>query len=99
VVVGLNSVLAVAPRSQPWTPYDEGMIEPAPPVEEDVFGVLRGVIDPELGSNIVELGMARAVRIDPDGLVDVTIALTTSGCPSGPRSNATSGNGSADCPG
>ena len=57
------------------------MIEPAPPVEEDVFGVLRGVIDPELGSNIVELGMARAVRIDPDGLVDVTIALTTSGCP------------------
>ena len=57
------------------------MTEPAPPVEEDVFGVLRGVIDPELGSNIVELGMARAVRIDPDGLVDVTIALTTSGCP------------------
>ena len=81
MVVGLNSVLAVAPRSQPWTPYDEGMIEPAPPVEEDVFGVLRGVIDPELGSNIVELGMARAVRVDPDGLVDVTIALTTSGCP------------------
>jgi len=29
------------------------MTEPAPPVEEDVFGVLRGVIDPELGSNIV----------------------------------------------
>ncbi len=45
------------------------------------MGVLRGVIDPELGTDIVELGMARAVAIDDDGRVDVTIALTTSGCP------------------
>ena len=45
------------------------------------MGVLRGVIDPELGTDIVELGMARAVTIDDDGRVDVTIALTTSGCP------------------
>lgn len=49
--------------------------------EADVMGVLRGVIDPELGTNIVELGMARSVAIDPDGRVDVTVALTTSGCP------------------
>ena len=46
-----------------------------------MVGVLRGVIDPELGTDIVELGMARAVTIDDDGRVDVTIALTTSGCP------------------
>jgi len=45
------------------------------------MGVLRGVIDPELGTDIVELGMARSVTIDDDGRVDVTIALTTSGCP------------------
>ena len=49
--------------------------------EETVMGVLQGVIDPELGSNIVELGMAKGARIDPDGLVTVKIALTTSGCP------------------
>ena len=29
----------------------------------------------------MELGTARAVHVDPDGKVDVTIALTTSGCP------------------
>ena len=45
------------------------------------MGLLRGVIDPELGSNIVELGMAKGAQIDPDGLVHVGIASTASGCP------------------
>ncbi len=49
--------------------------------EDTVMNVLRGVIDPELGSNIVELGMAKGATIGPDGLVTVKIALTTSGCP------------------
>src|SRR4051794_15307128 len=51
------------------------------PTADDVMGLLRGVIDPELGSDIVELGMAKGARIDPDGVVHVGIALTTSGCP------------------
>jgi ATP-binding protein involved in chromosome partitioning len=45
------------------------------------MAVLRGVIDPELGSDIVELGMARGAAVSDDGAVTVTIALTTSGCP------------------
>ncbi len=49
--------------------------------EEAVMQVLRGVIDPELGSNIVELGMARGATVSDDGAVVVEIALTTSGCP------------------
>lgn len=42
---------------------------------------LAQVIDPELGDNVVDLGMVRAVERAPDGRVDVTLALTTAGCP------------------
>jgi ATP-binding protein involved in chromosome partitioning len=51
------------------------------PTPEDVLAVLRGVIDPELGSDIVELGMAKRATVDEQGDVVVTIALTTAGCP------------------
>jgi ATP-binding protein involved in chromosome partitioning len=54
---------------------------PGLPTPDDVLGALRGVIDPELGADIVELGMARSARVAPDGVVTVTVALTTAGCP------------------
>ncbi len=43
--------------------------------------LMRGVVDPELGSNLVELGMARGAQVSDDGQVRIEIALTTSGCP------------------
>ena len=52
-----------------------------PPTPDDVSTLLRGVIDPELGSDIVDLGMAKGATVDADGDVTVTIALTTAGCP------------------
>ena len=51
------------------------------PTPDDVIGLLRGVVDPELGLDIVALGMAKGAVVQPDGVVRVTIALTTSGCP------------------
>ncbi|CAB4599059.1 unannotated protein [freshwater metagenome] len=54
---------------------------PALPTPDDVLAALRGVIDPELGADIVELGMAQRAEVGSDGAVIVTIALTTAGCP------------------
>jgi ATP-binding protein involved in chromosome partitioning len=51
------------------------------PSEQDVVEVLRGVVDPELGSDIVDLGMVGAVDVADDGAVTVEVALTISGCP------------------
>jgi ATP-binding protein involved in chromosome partitioning len=51
------------------------------PTTDDVIGLLRGVMDPELGSNIVELGMVRGAEVGDDGQVRITVALTTAGCP------------------
>jgi ATP-binding protein involved in chromosome partitioning len=52
-----------------------------PPNADEIMNLLRGVIDPELGSDIVDLGMARSAMVNDDGHVTVTIALTTAGCP------------------
>lgn len=48
--------------------------------EEAVRGALRGVIDPELGDNVVDLGMIRRVRVDGTTVV-VDLALTVAACP------------------
>ena len=42
---------------------------------------MRGVIDPELGDNVVDLGMYQGAAVAPDGSVAVQLALTTAGCP------------------
>jgi ATP-binding protein involved in chromosome partitioning len=52
-----------------------------PPQPEEVLDMLRGVVDPELGSDIVELGMAKGAEVSPEGVVRVTVGLTTAGCP------------------
>ncbi len=48
--------------------------------EEKVLTALRGVRDPELGRDIVDLGMVREVSVSGDAIA-VEIALTIAGCP------------------
>ncbi len=47
----------------------------------EILKSLEVVIDPELHRSIVELDMVRSIDPSPNGVVDVTVSLTTPGCP------------------
>src|SRR5438045_2467161 len=51
------------------------------PTRDQVLDALRAVIDPELRRDIVELEMVRSIEVHDNGVVDVTVSLTTPGCP------------------
>src|SRR6202140_5193825 len=48
---------------------------------DEILKALEVVIDPELHRSIVELDMVRSIDIGANGVVDVTVSLTTPGCP------------------
>ena len=48
---------------------------------DEILNALEVVIDPELHRSIVELDMVRSIDISANGVVDVTVSLTTPGCP------------------
>ena len=54
--------------------------------EEELLESLRAVVDPEIGLNIVELGLIRNVEIDEEeDFAHITMILTTPFCPYGPQ--------------
>lgn len=72
----------------PWQPrrtrpISGGSDAPAVPASPDAAAVtraLRGVLDPELGLSVVDLGLVYGIEID-GAVVRVTMTLTTPGCP------------------
>lgn len=54
--------------------------------DEALIETLRSVIDPEIGLNIVELGLLRNIEVkDEDDSAKITMILTTPFCPYGPQ--------------
>lgn len=52
---------------------------------ELVRKALKGVKDPELGLNVVDIGLIYDVKVSDEGEVHITMSLTSPGCPSGPE--------------
>lgn len=61
-----------------------GAPQPADDINTRVLNALRSVVDPEIGLNIVELGLVRSLDVLDDRLHLVMI-LTTPFCPYGPQ--------------
>ena len=68
------------------------------PTKEELFDALREVEDPELGMDIVDLGLLYDVEID-GGKVKVIHSLTSMGCPAGPMIQEDIHNTAAAVPG
>ncbi|MEB3367109.1 metal-sulfur cluster assembly factor [Saccharopolyspora mangrovi] len=63
----------------------DALPEQAAPAElaklEDVEEALRDVVDPELGINVVDLGLVYDVRVEQDNSATVDMTLTSAACP------------------
>ena len=58
----------------------------AMPTNLEVREVIRQrVRDPELMMNVVDLGLIYDVEITPEQTVEITMTLTSPGCPAGPE--------------
>ena len=56
------------------------------PTSDEVFDVLRAKVrDPELMMNVVDLGLIYGVDVTDKNTVEITMSLTSPGCPAGPQ--------------
>src|SRR5262245_40931634 len=53
------------------------------PTPDVVKKALRQVKDPELGLNIIDIGLVYDVTVSGEGDVKITMTLTSPGCPAG----------------
>ena len=53
----------------------------AGPETEDIVEALRDVVDPELGINVVDLGLVYGVTVGEDRLATIDMTLTSAACP------------------
>jgi metal-sulfur cluster biosynthetic enzyme len=58
-----------------------GVPEPLSQEVEDVLEALRDVVDPELGINVVDLGLVYGVDVDAEKIATLDMTLTSAACP------------------
>ena len=54
---------------------------PASPTADDVTEALKDVVDPELGINVVDLGLIYGVEVDAENNAVIDMTLTSAACP------------------
>jgi len=49
--------------------------------EDDLTEAMRDVVDPELGINVVDLGLVYGVSVDDANIATIDMTLTSAACP------------------
>jgi metal-sulfur cluster biosynthetic enzyme len=65
----------------PEAPEATGQAGTSTTTVEDVTEALKDVVDPELGINVVDLGLVYGVHVDPDTNAVIDMTLTSAACP------------------
>jgi metal-sulfur cluster biosynthetic enzyme len=60
---------------------DESVYTTGNPETEDVLEAMRDVVDPELGINVVDLGLVYGVTVESDRTATIDMTLTSAACP------------------
>ncbi|MDN6565882.1 MAG: metal-sulfur cluster assembly factor, partial [Actinomyces sp.] len=83
-----NPMAQSGPVEQRFVPVPPPPVSGMPDLDErgtvagaDVAEALKDVIDPELGINIVDLGLGYGISIDPEDNVQLDMTLTSAACP------------------
>lgn len=69
---------AVPPVLETPTAADAAKI---PAVEADIIEAMKDVVDPELGINVVDLGLVYGAQVHADNTVTLDMTLTSAACP------------------
>jgi metal-sulfur cluster biosynthetic enzyme len=76
-----NSTELVTEPAQPAESGDGGEAIASTPEVENVLEALRDVVDPELGVNVVDLGLVYGVTVESDRTATIDMTLTSAACP------------------
>jgi metal-sulfur cluster biosynthetic enzyme len=72
---------AAGPAGHADPATEAGIATQAGPDIEDVLEALRDVVDPELGVNVVDLGLVYGVTVSEDRVATIDMTLTSAACP------------------
>jgi metal-sulfur cluster biosynthetic enzyme len=70
-----------APPEGTLTEGAVGLGDALSPEDEDLLEALRDVVDPELGVNVVDLGLIYGVKLEEDRTLTIDMTLTSAACP------------------
>jgi FeS assembly SUF system protein len=78
-----EAVPSVAPETAaaPAAVEDDELLDAYEPLRNDIIAALKTVYDPEIPSDIYELGLIYSIDIDAERNVAIAMTLTAPGCP------------------